>query len=229
MSDLDWADRHALLDRLQARLADRAPAREVGRGGVSGVLVPLRVRKGHVEVVFTRRTEHLSSHPGEVSFPGGRLEDGDEDLLDAALRETEEEVGLPREHLDVAGLLTDYQPFRGPLILAYVAVLDDQAPAPYRASPEEVAEVLTVPIEALLDPASTIPVPEDAWAVDNYEARVWWDEERGDRTVHYWHLSEDTRIWGITGELLYRFLEAAFDWEPPIPARRISRLEEFLG
>lgn len=222
-SDLDLS---GVLDHLQARLEGVRPIDRATDDGVSGVLVPLRVRGGQHELILTRRTDHLSSHPGEVSFPGGRVEAGDQDARDAALRETEEEVGLPPDHVRLAGLLTTYRPFRGPLIHAYVGVLDPQAPEPYRASPGEVAEVLTVPVTSFLDPGQALD--GRPWWVQDYEARTWWDEERGDRVVHYWHLDEETRVWGITGELLARFLAHVYDWLPPRPPRRVADVQGFL-
>ncbi len=226
MDDPADLDLTGALEHLRARLADERPAKRSAEEGLSGVLIPLRVRDGEQELILTRRTDHLSSHPGEVSFPGGRVEAGDEDPRDAALRETEEEVGLPTDHVELAGLLTTYQPFRGPLIHAYVGVLDPQAPEPHRASPGEVAEVLTVPVTSFLEPGR--PLEGRPWAVQGYEARAWWDEDRGDRVVHYWHLDEETRVWGITGELMARFLAHVYDWLPPRRPRRVADVQGFL-
>jgi 8-oxo-dGTP pyrophosphatase MutT (NUDIX family) len=69
------------------------------------VLVPLYVQDGHVHAVFTRRREDLRRHPGEISFPGGRQDEDESDLRVTALREAEEEIGLPREDVQLVGAL----------------------------------------------------------------------------------------------------------------------------
>ncbi|HNB05532.1 MAG TPA: CoA pyrophosphatase, partial [Thauera aminoaromatica] len=74
----------------------------------AAVLVPLVVRGEAPSVLLTRRTDHLHHHPGEISFPGGRLEDDDPSPVHAALRETEGEIGLARRHVELIGALPDY-------------------------------------------------------------------------------------------------------------------------
>lgn len=193
------------------------------------MLIPVRFLHGEPHLVFTRRSDHLESHPGEVSFPGGRVEAQDATPCQAALRETQEEIGLPPESIHVVGHLTDYQPHFGPLICTYVGVLEEDAPAPYCASPEEVAEVLHVPLASVVDPEA-YPGDhggEEQVAALGYEGRVWKDEEEDDRVVHYWPLGPETRVWGITGEILARFLAATFAWEPPFDPQRVSSWQEF--
>ena len=73
----------------------------------AAVLVPLVERPEGMTVLLTRRAEHLNDHPGQISFPGGRIEAYDKDVIDAALRETEEEIGLDRSHIEVVGCLDD--------------------------------------------------------------------------------------------------------------------------
>ncbi|MDX1612284.1 MAG: CoA pyrophosphatase, partial [Candidatus Thermoplasmatota archaeon] len=127
MDALQAQDRQALLEALAGRLHTPQRAARTGPRGVSGVLVPFRWRDDHAELIFTRRSAELSSHPGQISFPGGRVDPGDAHPLAAALRETEEEVGIPADAIRVAGHLTDYQPYHGPLICTYVGVLEPDA------------------------------------------------------------------------------------------------------
>ena len=97
----------SLSDALRAVLLDpaEATAREVHGRTKAAVLAALYVDAGELHAVFTRRRHDLRSHAGEISFPGGRRDDG-EDLRDTALRETEEEIGLPREAVQILGALT---------------------------------------------------------------------------------------------------------------------------
>jgi len=117
----------------------------------AAVLVPLVEREEGMTVLLTQRTDHLAHHPGQISFPGGRLEEADGgDHVIAALRETEEEVGLPRERVTVLGRLDNYITGTGFAITPVVGVVEP----PFEVSPDpfEVAEVFEVPLQFLLDP-----------------------------------------------------------------------------
>lgn len=75
----------------------------------AAVLVPVVMRETEPTVLLTRRTDHLHHHPGQVSFPGGRVEEHDQSPIETALRETEEEIGLHREHVELLGSLPQYK------------------------------------------------------------------------------------------------------------------------
>jgi 8-oxo-dGTP pyrophosphatase MutT (NUDIX family) len=117
----------------------------------AAVLVPL-VLRDELTVLLTQRTEHLHHHAGQISFPGGRVEAGDAGPVDTALRETEEEIGLARSHVEIAGYLDSYQTGTGFLITPVVGfvrpgfalTLDDF----------EVAEAFEVPLSFLFDPGN---------------------------------------------------------------------------
>ncbi len=118
----------------------------------AAVLVPLVDRAGGLTVLLTRRTEDLADHAGQISFPGGHIEPGDGVAEEAALRETEEEIGLKRQHVEILGRLDDYitrTGFRVTPVVAFVAPPFDLDP-----DPEEVAEVFEVPLAFVLDPAN---------------------------------------------------------------------------
>jgi 8-oxo-dGTP pyrophosphatase MutT (NUDIX family) len=118
----------------------------------AAVLVPVVDRPEGPTVVLTQRSEHLRNHKGQISFPGGRRDDGDLDAVDTALREAEEEIGLPRRHVEVLGYLDDYPTFSLYRITPVVGVIRDLPPL--RIDAAEVAEVFEVPLSLLLDPAS---------------------------------------------------------------------------
>src|SRR6184192_4620304 len=98
------------IDRLRELLLTPEAAAELDAPGRTdaAVLVPLYVDAGALHAVFTKRRDDLRRHAGEISFPGGRqdIEEGEEDLRDTALREAEEEIGLPREAVEIVGALT---------------------------------------------------------------------------------------------------------------------------
>jgi 8-oxo-dGTP pyrophosphatase MutT (NUDIX family) len=118
----------------------------------AAVLVPLIDRAEGMSVLLTQRTPHLSAHAGQISFPGGRIEVTDRDATEAALRETEEEVGLTRDHVTVIGRLDTYVTGTGFEITPMVGIVS--VPFPLSLDPFEVAEAFEVPLPFVLDPSN---------------------------------------------------------------------------
>jgi len=118
----------------------------------AAVLVPLVLREAQITVLFTQRAEDLADHPGQVSFPGGHVDDVDNSAEDAALRETEEEVGLDRQHIETIGRLDTYKTRTGFSVIPVVGLVTP----PFDISPDsrEVAEVFEVPLTFLLEPTN---------------------------------------------------------------------------
>jgi 8-oxo-dGTP pyrophosphatase MutT (NUDIX family) len=199
-----------------ARILDAFDAPEPERVGelpadLAAVLLALYETPDGPALLYTRRTDTMRSHAGQISFPGGRVERG-ESPRDAALRESAEEVGL--HDVTDARHLTDYLTFRGTTIIAYVARAHG-APPTVPASRDEVAEVFLVPVDALLDPSTY-----EARAIEGMRLVA------PERRVHYWRIGGRI-VWGITGELTARFLTRAFGWQPPADVREIERVEDF--
>jgi len=117
----------------------------------ASVLVPLVERDQGLHVLLTRRTDHLHDHAGQVSFPGGRVDPGDVDLVDTALRETEEEVGLPRDRVQVLGPLNTYSTVSSYVVTPIVALVEP--PFQLALDAFEVAEAFEVPLQFLMTPA----------------------------------------------------------------------------
>lgn len=148
------------LERLRASLlrqpAAGQPVREAGFEFTeltpAAVLFPIVQRAGGHTVLLTQRTAHLRDHGGQISFPGGRVEAGDPSPVHTALRETEEEIGLTRDHVEILGFLPEYHTGTGFRVTPVVALLTP----PFELAPDpfEVAEVFEVPLAFLLDPAN---------------------------------------------------------------------------
>jgi 8-oxo-dGTP pyrophosphatase MutT (NUDIX family) len=115
----------------------------------AAVLIPIVAREQGTTLLLTQRTEHLTDHGGQVSFPGGRVEPEDISAIATALRETEEEVGLDRRHVEVIGMLPDYFTGTGYRITPVVAIV--HPPFDLNADPFEVAEIFEVPLSFLMN------------------------------------------------------------------------------
>jgi len=160
--------------------------------GLTGaaVLVPLVDHPSGLTVLLTQRTAHLADHGGQISFPGGRIEPTDEHPVAAALREAEEEVGLPASHVEVVGRLDTYVTGTGFEVIPVVAFV--RVPYPLRPDPSEVAEVFEVPLDFLVDPANL-----------QRGSREW----RG-TTRFFFALPYETHyIWGATAGMLVNLAE----------------------
>ena len=118
----------------------------------AAVLVPLIDRSEGMSVLLTQRTPHLSAHAGQIAFPGGRIEPEDADAVAAALRETEEEIGLSRDRVTVIGRLDTYVTGTGFEITPVVGIV--AVPFPLAIDPVEVAEAFEVPLAFVLDPGN---------------------------------------------------------------------------
>jgi len=117
----------------------------------AAVLVPIVLRDDGPTLLLTRRAAHLNAHGGQISFPGGRTEESDASAAAAALRETEEEVGIDRRHIEVIGELPEYRTGTGFSVMPVVGLL--HPPFVTRTDPLEVAEVFEVPLAFLMDGA----------------------------------------------------------------------------
>jgi len=181
----------AIRDELRRLLGAPEPPLDGAAGDTeSAVLVPLFVDDGELHAVFTKRRDDLRRHPGEISFPGGRRDHPGEPLHATALREAEEEVGLTPDEVDLVGTLAPVRTFvTGYVIYPHVGVI-----APRRdgwvVSEREVAQVMELPLRALLAGFDQRPVTRRGmtWETDSYVV--------GD---HF--------IWGATARILGDLLE----------------------
>ncbi len=149
---------------LRALLASRTRTTSpLGLGKASAVLVPLFELDGEVHTWLVRRAQGLRDHSGQVAFPGGKRDEGDDSLLTTALREAEEEIALARGEVDVLGALDDTFTITGYAITPYVAWV--RPDCPLAPNPSEVARVFAAPLRAFLgEPQGTFP--RMGWRID---------------------------------------------------------------
>lgn len=151
----------------------------------AAVLVPLVRRDAGLTVLLTQRTEDMPSHAGQIAFPGGRRQAEDPDEIATALRETEEEVGLTRDFIEVIGSMDHYRTGTGYEITPIVGIVTPGFTA--RADPREVADVFEVPLDHFLDERN-----------HRIDSRVWQGRERRYYAMPY----GERYIWGATAGML---------------------------
>ena len=174
------------LERAEAGRAEPVPAGSQRR---AGVLAPLFVRDGALWVMLTKRTESVEKHRGQIAFPGGGQEEEDASLYATALRETEEEIGVAPSDVRYLGSLSPLTTVTDYYVEPYVGAIPH--PYPFRLQESEIAELVEVPIRALLDPAAL-------------ETRAF--PERPELVLFY-HYGERV-IWGATARMLKELLDA---------------------
>ncbi len=149
---------------------------------------------GEAEVLLTVRTDTVEHHKGQISFPGGTKDEEDIDFLHTALRETEEEVGLPRSHIQIiAELPTIPIPRTGFRVRPFVGIIEKTAAGILKPSPIEIAELLFVPLSHLLDTRNS--------TLESYE----YEGVRYEMKAYHY---KGHRIWGATAKMLQFFLES---------------------
>jgi 8-oxo-dGTP pyrophosphatase MutT (NUDIX family) len=187
-------------ERLRSALAARTPGvapveriapEHLPQGGFAraAALVPLHEKEGEAHLLLTRRPRHMRRHAGQISVPGGRIEPGEEPL-EAALREAEEEIGLPRDRAEILGPLSETLVLQTAFRLTpWVASVP--YPYPYVAAPGEVDEILHVPLSALLAPGAHRVEPREVYGMS--------------LDVHYFAMGEDV-LWGATARIVWELL-----------------------
>ncbi|MBM7691125.1 8-oxo-dGTP pyrophosphatase MutT (NUDIX family) [Peribacillus deserti] len=174
------------------------------------VLLPLMKKEGEIHVLFEVRSLEMRRQPGEICFPGGRIDSNDSDEKGAAIRETVEELGIPKENIDnvypIDYLISPY----GMIVYPFVGWIE--RPEDIKVNPAEVGETFTVPLTFFLNSPPKIynvnfkAEPEDDFPIDllvggeNYQWRPRQLEE-------YFYLYEDKVIWGLTARILSHFIE----------------------
>jgi 8-oxo-dGTP pyrophosphatase MutT (NUDIX family) len=195
--DLTAAAEATRVERLRQLLAKRV------RRGIAvapplvraGVLIPLLSRGQGVELLLTRRTDTVLTHKGQISFPGGQREEGDAEVVQTALRESYEEIGLAPARVTVLGELDDVFTAVSSFVITPVVGWVEGRGDDLRPAPDEVRSLLVVPITRLLDPS-----------VHSTETRSVGEQHY---RIHYYTVGDDI-IWGATGRIVYQFLKA---WE----------------
>ena len=157
----------------------------LGRGITPAAVLVAIVDRPEPTVILTLRPETMRKHPGQISFPGGRIDPGDDGPVAAALREAQEEIGLPPDAVEIIGLADVYRTITGFEVTPVVGIIPPGLPlSPH---PGEVAAMFEAPLHYLLDPAH-----------HHVRSALWRGQER-----HYYEIDyEGRRIWGATAAMI---------------------------
>ena len=155
----------------------------------AAVLVPLVWVDDEIHILFTKRSEKLKHHSGQISFPGGGFDESDITIRQAAVRETEEEIGITAEFIDIVGYLDDLETISGFYVTPFVAILQDGFEI--TKNEDEVSEVFSVPLDYFMESA-------------NCEKRT--AEYKGENVKYYIYKHEKYTIWGVTDEIIVKLV-----------------------
>jgi len=176
--------RHLLSRRQKQHIVDASLVR-------SGVIIPIYYKQGQCYLLFTKRTQQVKDHKGQISFPGGAYHEGDGTLVNTALRECAEEIGLKPSDVEILGELDDFVTQVSSYIISpFIATI----PWPYqfKMNREEIEEIIEVPISALLDMS---PLPQETRIID------------GEEVTSFFYPYQGNVIWGATGRILNQLLD----------------------
>jgi 8-oxo-dGTP pyrophosphatase MutT (NUDIX family) len=185
-------------NRISTALQSRSP-RDISGSFFkpAAVLMPVQERDDGDYLVLTKRAEHLSRHRGQIAFPGGRVDASDAGELEAALRESQEEIGLDPSNVRILGRIDQVMAAYGYVVTPFVGLIP---PAyDFRPNPAETAAVFSVPIEALLEPKN-VSLADHGWS--------------NGATVYHFHYGH-WDIWGATANMIVQFLDLVYGYRVP--------------
>ena len=206
------------VEKIRESLAGHDPLKNSRVSKRASVLIPLLESEGEIYVMLTRRSSEMRSHPGQVSFPGGKEDIDDEDSLQTALRETHEEIGLPGEKVDVIGTLDQILSIHYHLVTPYVGLIpSDFVPVP---NIDEIESVFKVPLAFFMKSENHLSEEKKTFA--------------SPVLVHHFEYHEYD-IWGLTAKLIFRLLEVGLGYVPDFPVHHpdsptwMARTLEYSG
>ncbi len=167
----------------------------------SGVLLLLFMKNNEPHGIFTKRTRNLKKHKGEISLPGGGMEEGDKSVLDTAFRETEEEIALNRSKINILGELDDLFTISGYIITPFVGYFE--YPYKFKINQDEVEELIEVPLSVF---QNTNNFREENWGYGGDQYPVYYYEYNSGKKTYI--------IWGATGYIMNGFIDLIFNFNP---------------
>ncbi len=194
------SNQQKLINHIKQRLAHHQPQRFLFSHKIKGipaaVLFPLFFKENQPHLLFTKRTDKVEHHKNQISLPGGRQDAEDPNLLQTALRETEEEIGVKARHIQILGQTDLFLTNTHYLITPFVGIIP--YPYPFEINADEIRYLIEVPLLHLLDE-------------QNFQMKTV-TKEGVNWILHYYFFNNEI-IWGVTGFLLSNFFSIVFDLE----------------
>jgi len=162
----------------------------------AGVIMPIFEKEGEIYILLTKRTENVRDHKGQIAFPGGVMEKDDRTILDTALREIEEEIGLNRRDIDILGALDDIITLTGYQITAFVGYFI--YPYNFNISKKEIVNIFELPLSEFMNPLIIRKEHNMSFMGKPY-------------IVYYFDFPEHT-VWGATARLIIQLLDIVYKW-----------------
>lgn len=182
----------------------------------SAVLMPFFLEDNEIKVLFTIRHKDLKHHKGEISFPGGKKDDEDKDLIETALRETKEEVGIDRNQITILGQIDDLFTLTRYIVTPYVGIIKGKFKI--TTSDKEVFRVIKVPLSI--------------FGKNGFFQEEGWEQNGMSHPIFYYYWRKNI-IWGATAYMMNQFMEIMYDYQPSkfdkIKRTDPSMIKKFLG
>lgn len=183
-------------EKISKALSARSPQTIAGNGHKpAAVLIPIQERQDGDYLVLTKRADHLRTHKGQIAFPGGRVDAHDADVVETALRESREEIGIDPARVRILGRLDEFTAGYGLVVTPVVGVIP--AHCEFRLDPAETTAVASVPISTLLEPPN--------FTMNGYLS------PGGHPSYHFYVNGWD--VWGVTARIIVQFLELVYDFK----------------
>ncbi|MGB0733399.1 MAG: NUDIX hydrolase [Pontibacterium sp.] len=200
-----------MLSTIKSRLSGYQPRQLKATQKEAGVMMLVTACEADPHILLTQRSSRLSSHSGEVAFPGGKRDVDDVSILDTALRETEEEIGLHRSWIDVQSPLSQLRSLHGLRVTPWVGLIAKESVNRLTPSPEEIDSIFQVPLTFFLDKQNQ--------CVDDYVVKG------KNLYVPAWRY-ESYIIWGLTAYFIAELVNLCFDADIPVKPRPEHKLLE---
>jgi len=188
------------IDRLTKRLQSHQPKIISAQLPEAGILVPVTRNTSDPSIILTRRSQHLSTHKGQVAFPGGKFDEEDGSLMNTALRECHEEIGVGPQHVEIIGALSQVVSLHGIRVTPFVGLIDEDVPL--TPNLDELDSIFQVPVSFL---ETAEPKRRDRMTYKGMALSV--------PSYDYSHQDELYEIWGLSAIVLVELVNVGFDFD----------------
>lgn len=214
------------IDDVKAAFEKRKPG-ALGKHGYFSVLVPLVEKEGELSLLYEVRAEHMKRQPGEICFPGGKVEEG-EDFQQCAVRETVEELGIEEGDIQIISQMDVLYTYSNFTMFPFLGTIEKEALARVCCNPDEVKEIFLVPLKQLMETeplvyqTKVVPVIGEDFPYEKIKFPQGYKWREGVSEVPIYEV-RDRVIWGLTGRITRNLVDVLKQQEQGRPLRRMGR------